>query len=300
MPTFVSILSPTKMIIVRKPMLVFLLLLIVASNGLHAQTMNIATYNLRYSIQANHKTDSANGEDWTRRGPAIAELIRFHEFDIFGTQEGLSHQLNDLKGWLQGFDYVGVGRDDGKNAGEHSAVFYRKQRFDVLDHGDFWLSETPEKPSIGWDATCCNRLVTWALFKDLKTGSAFYVFNAHFDHQGVVARKESSLLVLEKIRAVAGENPVIFMGDLNGDHESEWYSSLRASPLLYDAFAEVKAPYAPNGTYNGFGRRIGKGIIDHVFVTRHFSVQKWGVLTDTYDGKFPSDHFPVLVVLEHR
>ncbi len=276
-----------------------LVLLMLVIGSIHAQELTVATFNLRYSIEKNHKFDSTRGEDWARRGPVAAALIRFHEFEIFGTQEGLLHQLEDLSTWLPGYKYVGVGRDDGIKAGEYTAVFYKTERFKVLNHGDFWLSETPEKPSMGWDGTCCHRMCTWVHFEDLKSGNSFYFFNTHFDHQAVVARKESSKLILQKIDDIAGDNPVIFMGDLNGNHKSDWYKSLETSEKLQDTFNQAEDPYAVNGSFNGFGRRTAsKSIIDHVFVTKHFKTEKWGILTDTYHGKFPSDHFPVMVELK--
>lgn len=266
-----------------------------------AQDLTVASFNIRYSIEKNYKFDSVRGEDWKSRGPAAAALIRFHEFEIFGIQEGLLHQLEDFSDWLPGYEYVGVGRDDGKKAGEHTAVFYRNDLFNVLDHGDFWLSETPEKPSMGWDGTCCHRMCTWVHFEEKKSGKKFYVFNTHFDHQAMVARKESAKLILKKIGKIAGENPVICMGDFNGDRKSEWYNTLANSDLLTDTFKLVDDPYAVNGSFNGFGRRTqSKSIIDHVFVTKHFQTKKWGILTDTFHGRFPSDHFPILVKLQLR
>lgn len=264
-----------------------------------AQEITVATFNLRYSIEENHDKDSVNGEDWKRRGPVIASMVRFHEFGIFGTQEVLLHQLKDLTAWLPDYKYVGVGRDDGKQEGEHTAVFYEIEKFKVLDHGDFWLSETPEKPSMGWDGTCCHRMCTWVHFEELKSGEKFYFFNTHFDHQAIIARRESSKLILQKIESIAGDDPVILMGDLNGDHESEWYKTLADSKILKDTYGQVEVPYVNNGSFNGFGRRTsGKSIIDHVFVSKHFTAEKWGILTDTYHGKYPSDHFPVLVKLK--
>lgn len=275
--------------------LIFLLLMM---NMIHAQELTIATFNLRYSIEKNHKFDSTRGEDWQRRGPVAAALTRFHDFEIFGVQEALLHQLEDFSDWLPDFKYVGVGRDDGKTEGEHTAVFYNTKRFKVLDHGDFWLSETPEKPSMGWDGTCCHRMCTWVHFEDIESGNKFFFFNTHFDHQAVVARKESAKLILSMINKIAGDQPAIFMGDLNGDHRSEWYKTLAKSELLTDTFSQAEDPYAVNGSFNGFGRRTqSKSIIDHVFVTKHFKTDKWGILTDTYHGKFPSDHFPVMVKL---
>jgi endonuclease/exonuclease/phosphatase family metal-dependent hydrolase len=170
-----------------------------------------------------------------------------------------------------------------------------------LNKGDFWLSETPDKPSLGWDAKCCNRICSWVYLQEKKSGKKFYFFNAHFDHQGVQARKESSKLILQRIQQIASNEPVIFTGDLNGAHSSEWYQTVANSGILKDTYREVKNPYANNASFNAFGATKGRmDIIDHIFISRHFIVEKWGILTDTYHGKFPSDHFPVMAVLTIR
>ncbi|MDE6402346.1 MAG: endonuclease/exonuclease/phosphatase family protein, partial [Muribaculaceae bacterium] len=141
---------------------------------------NVATYNIR---QAN-ASDSMRGDGWGQRSPVVASLIRFHEFNIFGTQEGFKHQLEDLKSQLPGYDYIGVARDDGKEQGEHSAIFYDTAMFDLIDHGDFWLSETPDRPGLGWDAACV-RICTWGKFRHRPSGKVFQFFNLHQDHIGV-------------------------------------------------------------------------------------------------------------------
>ena len=258
----------------------------------YAQQMIIGTYNIRFD----NKRDSGNL--WADRAPIVAALLRFHDFDIFGTQEALKNQLDDISNALPAYSRYGLGRDDGGEKGEHAAIFFKKAKYRLLNKGDFWLSQTPEKPSLGWDATCCNRICTWVQLQDIKNGKKFYVFNAHFDHQGVQARKESSKLILSKINALAGNHPVVFMGDLNGDHESEWYRTIAHSDRLKDSYFQVKDPYVNSSSFNGFGTaKNGKEIIDHVFVSSAFKVEKWGLLTDTYNGKFPSDHFPVYVRL---
>ncbi|MEO7961992.1 MAG: endonuclease/exonuclease/phosphatase family protein [Ginsengibacter sp.] len=259
------------------------------TTSINAQKMIIGTYNLRY--------DNANdsGNLWTKRAHVIADLIRFHDFDIFGTQEGLINQLNDVSGPLPQYARYGRGRDDGKDKGEHSAIFYKKEKFTLLDKGDFWLSQTPDTPSFGWDAVCCKRICSWVCLNERVSGKKLYFFNAHFDHQGVVARKESSKLILEKIQSIAGDWPAIFTGDINGSHESEWYQYLSSSGFLFDTYTLVEYPYANNSSFNAFGAALtGNEIIDHIFVTKHFAAVKWGILTDTYHGKFPSDHFPIL------
>jgi endonuclease/exonuclease/phosphatase family metal-dependent hydrolase len=260
-----------------------------------AQQLTIGTYNVRY--------DNAQdvGNLWVDRAPVVAELLRFHDFDVFGTQEGLKNQLDDINKALPQYARYGLGRNDGIDKGEHSAIFYKRDRFKLLNKGDFWLSQTPDKPSLGWDATCCNRICSWVYLQDLQTKKKFYFFNVHYDHQGVQARQESSKLILSKIRDIAGKTPVILTGDFNGDHQSDWYQAVANSGLLKDTYRQVKQPYASNASFNAFGKQLnGNQIIDHIFVTDKFQVKKWGLLTDTYHGKFPSDHFPVLVQLDYK
>jgi len=257
---------------------------------LPAQELTIGTYNIRYD------NPKDTGNLWVNRAPVVATLIRFHDFDIFGTQEGYKNQLDYIVNALPQYNYSGVGRNDGKDKGEHSAIFYKKDDFNLLNKGDFWLSQTPDTPSLGWDATCCNRICSWVYLQHKKSGKKFYFFNAHYDHQGIQARKESSKLVLQKINEIAGNSPIVFTGDLNGSHKSDWYQAIATSGKLRDTYSEVKYPYANNASHNGFGStKDSSDIIDHIFITKHFTVSKWGVLTDTYHGKFPSDHFPVLV-----
>ena len=265
----------------------FFMVFIVAAS---AQTYIVGTFNLRYA----HPGDQGNM--WTQREPVVAALIRFHQFDILGTQEGLIGMLNDLSGALPEYARYGIGRDDGKAAGEHSAIFYKKDKFQVLDSGDFWLSETPDKPSLGWDATCCNRICSWVKLQDKQNGQSFYVFNTHYDYQKDLARNESSKLILKKIKAIAGSKAlVVFMGDLNGDNQSSWYKRLEEAPGLEDTYKLATHPYAFNPSYQNYGKKIEKdGLIDHIFVSPDFTVLRWGVLSDTYHGKYPSDHFPLL------
>ncbi|MBW7893083.1 MAG: endonuclease/exonuclease/phosphatase family protein, partial [Chitinophagaceae bacterium] len=175
--------------------------------------LTIATYNLRF----NNPNDGINA--WPNRKEDVKALIRFHDFDIFGTQEGLIDQIRDLAEMSE-YAYTGKGRDDGKEAGEHSAIFYKKDRFKLLASGDFWLSETPDVPGKGWDAKCCNRICSWGKFKDLRTKKQFYFFCVHFDHQGVVAREESGKLMVKKIKEIAGNSPVISVGDFNSTPET--------------------------------------------------------------------------------
>jgi endonuclease/exonuclease/phosphatase family metal-dependent hydrolase len=169
--------------------------------------------------------------------------------------------------------------------------------FAVTDSGSFWLSATPDKPGPGWDARL-NRICSWIKLKTKKGNKTFYAFNVHYDHQGVEARKESSKLILQKIREIAGRSPVVFTGDFNGGHDSEWYLRIKESGIVKDAYTLAKDPYVNNGSFNSFRvNNPSNEIIDHIFVSDSFKVEKYGVLTDTYHGRFPSDHYPVLVRL---
>jgi endonuclease/exonuclease/phosphatase family metal-dependent hydrolase len=253
----------------------------------HAQDIRIASYNVRYD----NKGDSGNL--WVNRYPVIKALVHFHDFDIFGTQEGLRHQIDSLSANLPEYAWYGLGRDDGQAKGEHSAIFYKKDKYKLLGKGDFWLSETPEKPGPGWDARL-NRICSWVQLQDVKSKKKFYVFNVHYDHQGVKARQESSKLILEKINTIAGANPALLTGDFNGNHGSEWYKLIANSNVLFDTYGLVKSPYANNGSFNSFRVPSSTDIIDHIFVTKQFTVKRWGILTDSYFGKYPSDHFPIV------
>ncbi|WP_161599555.1 endonuclease/exonuclease/phosphatase family protein [Hymenobacter nivis] len=266
------------------------LVLCALAGPLGAQTLKLATYNIRYD----NKQDTANA--WHKRLPYLAGLIKFQDFDLFGTQEVLRNQLQDLAGALPGYGHVGVGRDDGKEAGEYSAIFYKTAKFELLKQGTFWLSPTPAVVSKGWDAAL-PRICTWGQFRDRGTGFVFYFFNTHFDHIGVVARRESAKLILARVQALAGATPAILSGDFNVDQRDESYALINASGRLKDAYATAALVYAPNGTFNDFNSRAKSDArIDHIFLSPAFTVARYGILTDTYGGgKTPSDHYPVAI-----
>jgi endonuclease/exonuclease/phosphatase family metal-dependent hydrolase len=253
--------------------------------------LRVATYNLRMDTPY----DSINS--WSNRKEKVKALIRHHDFDIIGTQEGFLHQLTDICE-IPGYAYSGAGRDDGEKAGEHSAILYKQDTFDVLDSGNYWLSETPGKPGLGWDATCCNRICSWVKFRHKDTGEEFYFFNVHFDHQGVVARKESGKLMVQKIKEIAGDAPVICTGDFNSSPETEQIKTL--SNFLHDARTVALAPpYGPEGTFNSrFANPITSPRIDYIFVSSHFQVDNYAVLTDNDGRYYPSDHLPVVAGIQ--
>ncbi|MFY9173193.1 MAG: endonuclease/exonuclease/phosphatase family protein, partial [Petrimonas mucosa] len=188
----------------------------------------------------------------------------------------------------------------GQDAGEHSAILYRKDRFEVLESGNFWYSETPEVPGKGWDAVCCNRICSWAKFKERRTGTSFFVFNSHFDHQGKEARKNSSLLLIRKIKEIAGDATVFVTGDFNAVPDAEPIRLIHESGLLLDSYEVTEEPpYGTVGTFNSY--RLDspvKNRIDYIWVTHNVKVKKYGVLNDLPYFRFPSDHFPVMIKAE--
>lgn len=295
-----------------------LALFIIAISTADAQQINIATFNLRYK----NGGDTRKGNGWEQRMPVIADLIRFHDFEIFGTQEGLQEQLEDLTAKLTDYAYTGVGRNDGKKAGEHAAIFYKKSRFKMISSGNFWLSEKTDVPNRGWDAAL-PRICSWGQFQDISSGKTFYYFNTHFDHVGVKARMESAKLILRKIQEIAGAQPTILTGDFNVDQNNEIYTVLNGG-LLTDAYNTAAIKYATNGTFNHFNINAKTDSrIDHVLLSKGIAAKRYGVLTDSYrsplpekgkintsgnfpkeltldsyEARLPSDHYPVMVVIE--
>lgn len=283
--------------------------------------MLVGTYNIRYKNQG----DSVKGERWSKRCQVICDQINFMSPDIFGAQEVLHSQLVDMLNGLDGYDYIGVGRDDGKTGGEYAAVFYKKDRLCLLDHGDFWLSETPDRPGLGWDAACV-RICTWGKFTGMTATNdeAFYFFNLHMDHVGVVARREAAKLIVTKVREIAQGAPVIITGDFNVDQKDEIYSIFVQSGVLKDSYQSARQRFAENGTFNAYDINIyTDSRIDHVFVSPEVQVDSYGILTNsywvpndssselrkaadapqeisfsTYTRRQPSDHYPVFVRLK--
>lgn len=279
-----------------------------------------ATYNIRYDNAGDVKAGNA----WKKRVPVIAKMVRFHDFDLFGTQEGQLHQMQDLQKRLPEHALLTHGRDDGDKKGEHVGIFYRKDKFKLLDSGRFWLSETPEKASIGWDAAL-PRLCTWGEFQDRAAGKNFFAFNIHFDHRGKKSRLESARLLREQAQKIAEKSPVILMGDFNSSQDSEVHKILVEQKKFSDAFEISPVKLAPTGTFNQFDPDLATSQrIDHLFLSKDFRVEKYGILTDTYRGqqaapssrkdknskaarsdasmkpgaRLPSDHFPVVIEAE--
>ena len=268
--------------------------LLFGSNLLFAQDLKVMTYNIRLSLES----DKENSWDY-RKEDALALMSYYHP-DYFGVQEAVPQQMDDIKTSLKDYDYVGVGRDDGKNQGEYSAIFYDKNKLEVLKSGTFWLSETPEKPSKGWDAAY-NRVCTYAFFKIKKSGKKFLAMNLHFDHVGDVARVNSSKLILEKIKELNPQNlPLTLTGDFNLTDDTEPIKIISQS--LDNVFYHSRKPhYGPVGTFTAFDvNTVLKVRIDYIFV-KGFEVQSNRTINDRRENLlYPSDHYPILAEISFK
>lgn len=269
------------------------LLLILAALPLAstAQTLKVMTYNIRYD----NPSDGVNA--WTdgNRKEKVFTVINDNNPDIFGVQEALAHQVEALEQHFPSYQREGVGRDDGKKAGEHAAIFFKKERFKLLDSGNFWLSQTPDVPSKGWDATCCNRICSWVKLQDQRT--VFWVFNLHFDHEGREAQQRSADLVLQKIKQIAKKGKVILMGDFNLPTEDVAVQKIASQ--LYDTQLSPTNATPAMGTFNQFKTdKPLRGHINFIFVSKKIKVRNYQIITTRIDGLYPSDHLPVITTLE--
>ena len=259
-----------------------------AKRGNNSSQLTVISYNMRYGTAE----DGVNA--WEFRKPATIKMIKKHKPDILGVQEALDFQLAFILENCTNYEAVGVGRIDGKHGGEHASIMYNKRKIELLEWGNFWLSSTPDIPSIGWDAAC-TRTATWALLKDKKTKEKFYYVNTHLDHVGKVARKEGLKLILEKIQKINLDNfPLILTGDFNMDNMdpsiqelNEKMTDARSSAKKTDSF----------GTFNGWGTR--SSIIDYIYYKGFKMCTEYITIREKYTGKsFISDHYPIKGVLK--
>lgn len=265
------------------------LLLSIFMSNLFAQEIKVMTYNIRYDTPA----DSVN--QWSRRASKVYALISKYNPDVFGVQEAVHGQVMDLAQNLPQYNYIGVGRDDGKTKGEYSAIFYKKEKFTVIDQNTFWLSENPQIPgSKSWDASI-TRVATWAKIKDVKTGKVIFMLNTHFDHIGKEARRQSAILIKKQIEILSSNLPTIVTGDFNCLRSDPPYKEMIAESgvQLYDP-----APESFPGTFCSFKvNSITCRAIDYILHTSGWTPSNYIVPADN-DGKYyPSDHLPVAVTL---
>ena len=262
-----------------------------------AQDLNVMTFNIRL----NTASDSLNA--WPYRKEKVASQVLFHEAHILGVQEALPDQMMDMQQMLPAYKFTGVGRDDGKAKGEYSAVFYDTSRLVMLQSNTFWLSSTPSVAgSKGWDAAF-PRIVTWAKFRDRKTKKVFFVFNTHFDHRGTVARRESAHLLKQEVKRIAGTTPSIIMGDFNArpaDEPIEVVMDKNDSLRFTDSKELSIVPhYGPTGTFNAFqSKEVDDQPIDYIFTRGKWKVLRHATISQTWGGRFASDHFAVWAKLQ--
>ena len=273
--------------------LVLFLVAILSVSIAKSQTIDIISYNIRYD----NPDDAPN--NWDNRKDFLISQLNFYNPDVFGIQEGLIHQVKEMDEGLKDYAYFGVGRDHGDERGEHTAVFYNKERVKLLEESTFWLSSTPEEPSKGWDAAL-PRTCTYGIFQNKGDGTKFMVFNTHFDHVGVKAREESSKLILQKIKELNTEHyPVVVTGDFNLESDSPGVQVI-LTEMKDTHVAAGENAFGPDGTFNGFKfNKPVKNRIDYIFVSDEFEVLKSAILSDSKDTRYPSDHLPVFARLKY-
>lgn len=261
-----------------------------------AQDISVMSFNIRL----NTASDSLNA--WPYRKEKLSSQVLYHAPQVLGVQEALPDQMNDLRASLKQYKSIGGGRDNGTDKGEASAIFYDTTQLSALQSGMLWLSETPTVAgSKGWDAAF-PRVITWAKLKHKKSGKQFVAFNTHFDHMGKIARRESAHMVLKTVKEIAGKLPAFFTGDFNATPDDEPIQVImdKNNPLhLIDAKAvSVKPHYGPTGTFNAFkSKETSNQPIDYIFIKGNWQVKNHATISQTWEGRFASDHFAILALL---
>ena len=271
--------------------LTIVLALFIGFANVQGQDISVLTYNIKWD----NTNDTVN--NWNDRKEAMVSLLKHYQPGIIGMQEVVNGQLNYLVANLPNFASIGVGREDGKEKGEYSPILYDTELLKSLENATYWLSDTPDKISVGWDAAL-ERICTYALFEDLKTKKQFWVFNTHFDHMGVLAREKSAALIVSKIKELNTENlPVVLMGDLNLKPDENPIQFLKKE-LVDGQSITQKTFYGPTGTFNGFEHdRNLTDRIDYIFV-QNFAVESYIHIDDRMENnKHISDHLPVFAKL---
>jgi endonuclease/exonuclease/phosphatase family metal-dependent hydrolase len=255
-------------------------------------TVHVTSFNIRYG------TADDGGNAWPHRKELVYDVIRGQDSDFVGLQEALRFQINAIRESVPDYDEVGVGRDDGKEAGEYSAILYKSDRWRAEDSGTLWLSDTPDVPgSMTWGNEI-TRIATWGRFVEIETGRTIWLFNTHFDHVSQPSREKSAELLASRIAKRRSDDPVIVTGDFNAGEANPAIlylkNATKRSPVtLVDTFRVLHPDEQPVGTGGGFeGLRDGPKI-DYVFAEPDAKVRKAGIIRDHRNGRYPSDHFPV-------
>ena len=267
-------------------------ILFTISSNIYSQPHSIISYNIRYD----NDWDIENS--WEIRRNKIGQILVQYSASIIGIQEGLLNQVQYIDSSLIDYEYVGVGRDDGKKKGEFCAIYFDTTRYVLLKNSTFWLSETPDTISVGWDAAL-ERICTYGLFKDRITKKEFWVFNTHFDHMGVVAREKSSELIVNRINKINRQSlPVILMGDFNSTPNSPPIKEIKTE--LSDALQiSLEKLHGPRGTFNGFNEDLPiEKRIDYIF-TNDLKVLSYTHINDRLNNnRHISDHLPVMIKIQ--
>lgn len=252
--------------------------------------LKVMSYNIRY----NNPQDGINA--WPNRKARVSQIVKQHKPDIMGLQEVLQEQLEYLNHELSDYHYIGVARDDGKQAGEYAPIFYLKDKFELQDSGTFWLSETPNQiGSVGWDASL-PRIATWTKLKNNKTQQSFYHFNTHFDHKGQTSREKSAELLLKQINLKTNNQTTLVTGDFNLQPDSNTYQTLNKT--LKDSFTNTTKHDSSSATCLEFKVGQTKGVrIDYIFHTQDFKTTSYQAINQSHNGYYPSDHLPIITEL---
>jgi endonuclease/exonuclease/phosphatase family metal-dependent hydrolase len=272
---------------------IWILIILILGSLSYSQNLKLMSYNIRLDVAS----DGQNA--WPVRKDFFASQIQFYEPDIMGVQEAMPNQVLDLEQMLPHYNQVGIGRE-GEGKGESSNIFYKKEKLKVITTNTFWLSETPDAISKGWDAAC-HRVCTFALFQDITSKRKFWIFNTHLDHIGEQARANGIKLILSKIEQYnTDQYPIVFMGDFNLEPNDK---SIVALKMQMNDASEIslQKPFGPNGTFNNF--EFDKPVtrrIDYIFISKNakLEVKKYAVLTDSKNLRYPSDHLPVYVEIK--
>ena len=251
--------------------------------------LKVMSYNIRMGVAK----DGTNS--WEYRYPATAMMLKDQMPDVFGVQEAFNFQIKFIEENFTDYDSFGVGRDNGKSEGEFMSIFWNKKTVKMIKGGTFWLSETPEKPSMGWDAAC-KRTATWALMKDKNTGKLFYFVNTHLDHRGAEARRKGLELIVSRIDEINPKGyPMILTGDFNIKPDNE---ALVGLEQRMQSARKIAPKTDNNATFNNWGKAKSDMVIDYIYVSGFSACPEYHTITEKYGTwKYVSDHYPIYAKL---
>lgn len=251
--------------------------------------LKVMSYNIRMGVAK----DGTNS--WEYRYPATALMLKDQMPDVFGVQEAFNFQIKFIEENFNDYDSFGVGRDNGKSEGEFMSIFWNKKTVKMIKGGTFWLSETPEKPSMGWDAAC-KRTATWALMKDKNTGKLFYFVNTHLDHKGAEARRKGLELIVSRIDEINPKGyPMILTGDFNIKPDNE---ALVGLEQRMQSARKIAPKTDNNATFNNWGKAKSDMVIDYIYVSGFSACPEYHTITEKYGTwKYISDHYPIYAKL---